>query len=336
MKNIKQLDMELYGGCNYDCDMCPQKDKGRERNFRVMLPYDTFTKIVDDAILHGVETISLHGSGEPTMCPYLVDAVKYIKNKSSDIRVFVFTNGYTLTPEKSRMLIEAGLDVLRISIIGHTREEYTKWMGKAAYDKLQYHAKAFSNILKELNSTTELHTYHLITDQSEQEKQILGYRNNWINYVGSQSEIWLMHNWAGTYEETPYHRDEISKTMHSTIEQRSCGRMFQPMLQVRAGGLEKGQHGAVVACCMVLGRDSEAVLGHLDTQTIEEVLNDAPLKELQDAHLQKKWDTISYCKGCDQLYDVPESLVWTNIPGREYKQSKMIDSLRIEISEEHK
>ena len=32
MKKIKQLDMELAGGCNYACQMCPQSF-GREKEF---------------------------------------------------------------------------------------------------------------------------------------------------------------------------------------------------------------------------------------------------------------------------------------------------------------
>ena len=32
MKKIRQLDMELAGGCNYSCEMCPQSS-GREKEF---------------------------------------------------------------------------------------------------------------------------------------------------------------------------------------------------------------------------------------------------------------------------------------------------------------
>ena len=39
-------------------------------------------KIVDDAEMHGVESISLHGGGEPTLNKYFIPAIKYIKNKN--------------------------------------------------------------------------------------------------------------------------------------------------------------------------------------------------------------------------------------------------------------
>ena len=80
---------------------------------------------------------------------------------------------------------------------------------------------------------------------------------------------------------------------------------------------------------MILGNDSVATLGHLDDQTIEEVLNGEKYEELRKAHREKRFDDISYCKDCDQLWHVPESLVWTNIEDRKYKQSKMIADLEI-------
>ena len=79
---------------------------------------------------------------------------------------------------------------------------------------------------------------------------------------------------------------------------------------------------------MVLGKDSEGVLGHLSNQTISEVVSGELYGELRAAHDEKRFDDIDYCKGCDQLYDAPDSLVWCNIPGREYQQSKNLPSLK--------
>jgi hypothetical protein len=33
--NLQQIDLELFGGCNYTCSMCPQGDiGGREKDFK--------------------------------------------------------------------------------------------------------------------------------------------------------------------------------------------------------------------------------------------------------------------------------------------------------------
>ena len=145
------------------------------------------------------------------------------------------------------------------------------------------------------------------------------YIKNWVDYTGAKSEIWMMHNWSGEYEVVYERRKD---------KRRSCGRPTASMLQVRAGGLDKHQ-GAVVPCCMVLGNDKEATLGHLDTNTIQEILDSKEYQELIRAHEEERFDDISYCKNCDQLWEAPESLVWTNIDNRKYNTSKVIEDMKL-------
>ncbi len=317
---VKQLDMELNGGCNYKCPMCPQAD-GRERDFLKKLPFDVFTKVVDDALQYGLDTVSLHGSGEPTLNRDMPKFVEYVKSKN--IKCISFTNGYRLTEDISRELIQTGINVLRISCIGYDRETYAHWMSVDAFDQVRENVRRFVELNKELGGHSEVHMYHLVIDETQKENEIAQYQVNWADYTGAMSEIWLMHNWAGSDVDLGYHREFM---IASESEKRSCGRPFSPLLQVRAGGLD-GHHAAVVACCMVLGKDSEAVLGHLDDQSIAEVIGGGPYTSLRDAHTEKRFDDIPYCANCDQLFDVPESLVWTNIDGREYGQSKVVSDV---------
>lgn len=322
---IRQLDIELHGGCNYDCTMCPQANNGRESNFRKLLPQTIFYSIIDQSVEMGCEAVSLHGSGEPTLCKYLPEAVKYCKEKG--LKVTVFTNGSLLTENLSKKLIESELDILRVSVIGYDKPTYKEWMSKDNFELVRDNAKRFNELTKGTN--TELHTYHLILDSSKKEEESRMYRENFIDIVGSKSEIWMMHNWAGTYTDTPYNRVHLLSNLEKpNIVEHSCGRMFQPMVQVRAGGLDN-HYGAVVACCMTLGRDSEAVLGHLDETPLKDIWNGEEYRNLRRKHIEGNWSDISYCKGCDQLYNFPDSLVWTNIEGRKYKQSKTLDNLII-------
>jgi hypothetical protein len=68
-------------------------------------------------------------------------------------------------------------------------------------------------------------------------------------------------------------------------------------------------------------------MGHMSEQTISEVVSSDAYKELRSAHEEERFDDIEVCKNRDQLYDTPEALVWCNIPGREYQQSKNLPSL---------
>lgn len=311
---IRQIALEIYGGCNYKCPMCPQAE-GREADFLKRMPFEVFKKVVDEGKSMGVEVISLQGSGEPTMHPEMPRFAAYVKSRG--IQCISLTNGFMLTPKLSRELIESGLDILRVSAIGHDRPSYQKWMSKDAFELVRKQVKEFLRLNRELGGKTELTLYHLILDDKQKDFEIQQYRRNWIDECGAPGEIWMMHNWGGQYE-GPYHRQGLKK--------RSCGRPASPYLTVRAGGPD-GHAASVVPCCFVLGQDSKAVLGNLDAQTISEVVAGAPYQDLRDKHAKGDFDSIDYCKNCDQLYDAPESLVWTNIPGKEYGQSKVLQDL---------
>ena len=323
MKKIRQLDMELAGGCNYACQMCPQGfEGGREKEFKKVLKWDNFVKIVDNAMEHGVESVSIHGGGEPTLNKDFIKSIKYIKDRN--LKCVSFSNGYTLNDKLIEEIANSGLDVFRISCIGYDSETYHKWMpSKSKKDTSDRYLTVRENVRKLVEAcegtNTEIHANHLIIDMKQKDYEVEQYIKNWVDITRTKSEIWMMHNWSGEYVEVYSRRKD---------KRRTCGRPMASMLQVRAGGLEKRQ-GAVVACCMVLGNDKEATLGHLDTQTIQEVLDGDKYKELVKAHEEERFDDISYCKNCDQLWNVPESLIWTNIEDVKYNHSHIVGDLRL-------
>jgi pyruvate-formate lyase-activating enzyme len=312
MIKIRQLDMELFGGCNYTCQMCPQGSKeGREHEFKKSLKWKNFVKIVDEAIEHGVEGISIHGGGEPTLHKNFIDCIKYIKNKN--IKCITFSNGYTLNKKLCKDISTSGIDIFRLSMIGYNEKLYHKWMGANAFEKVRKNVKYLVEVCKE--TKTEIQSTHLIIDNDDRNYEIDQYKK-WINHTNTLAEIWMMHNWSGNYN---------GNYTRSKKNMKNCNRPFLPSLHVRAGGLGKHQ-AAVVPCPFVLGSEIEATLGHLDTQTIEEVFNGEKYMELRNAHKEGRPEDISYCKNCDQLFEVPESLVWTNIKNRRYNESKLIDN----------
>ena len=78
---IRQLALEIFGGCTFKCCMCPQA-QGREREFLKKLPFEVFRKIIDDALDYGLEVVSVHGSGEATLYPDMPKFVEFVKSRS--------------------------------------------------------------------------------------------------------------------------------------------------------------------------------------------------------------------------------------------------------------
>ena len=304
--NIKTIDIELSGSCNYKCGMCPHSDPGREIGFRRNISFDLFKNIIDQGAEIGVQNVRLHGSGEPTLYKKLVEAVQYCTDKN--LNTLITTNGARLTENLSKQLCGAKLTELTVSAIGSDRKDYQKWMGTDNFDLIRNNVKFYNSISKK-----PANLYHLITKPNDQDNEIQQYLTNWEQFTKSTCEIWKMHNWSGVWDNKISPRNQKN--------QRSCGRMFEPVLEVRAGGID-GHQGAVVACCMVLGNDSQAVLGHLDSESLIDVWNGSARKKLQQYHKNGRWNEIEYCKNCDQLYDHPESLIYTSKAGRKYNQIK--------------
>tara|TARA_Y100000590_G_scaffold453635_1_gene599052 strand:- start:3452 stop:4450 length:999 start_codon:yes stop_codon:yes gene_type:complete len=301
---LQRIVMEVFGGCNYTCKMCPQTSPGRGKNFTRKMPVDEFKKILDSIIpKYGKPIINLEGSGEPTMAKDLAEYVKVVKSK--DLKSFMYCNGARLNGEFMQGVIDAGIDFIRFSLIGYNREEYKKWMNIDNFNLIISNIKETKKYIDESGSNCVLSTYHLITDNSQIDYEVKQYQKNIINIIGINSYIWKMHNWSGNYDNTKNARDMLKK--------RSCGRPFAPELTVRAGGAP-GRTGAIVPCCQTMGPPNElkSVLGHLDKETFEEIYFGKKYEELRDAHKNEKFDKIEYCKNCDFLDGDPEVLVWSN------------------------
>ena len=303
--NLKRVVMEVFGGCNYTCQMCPQSNPGRGKSFTRKMPLKQFTEILDKIVpKYGKPQINLEGSGEPTMAK---DLPKYIHEvKKRGLKCFMYCNGARLNGQFMKDVLNAGIDFIRVSVIGYNRELYNKWMNIDNFSLIRNNLEEMINYNLNQNLNCKISTYHLITDNSKLEFEIDEYKKNVINYVGSTGYIWKMHNWSGNYNNI----NERKKT-----DRRSCGRPFAPEITIRAGGAE-GRTAAIVPCCQTLGPPNEelSILGHMDKEEFHEILNGERYTKLRNAHTEKKFDEIDYCKNCDFLYEDPEVLVWSNDP----------------------
>ena len=197
-----------------------------------------------------------------------------------------------------RDAVDAGLDFFRFSLIGYNKDKYIKWMNKDAFKEVYDNIVEMKKYVTETDSNCDVATYSLIEDYDNRFEEVEAYKNL-LEPHGIHMEIWMMHNWSGVYNPTDKRNGQ----------QKTCGRPFSPDIVIRAGGND-GHKLAVHPCCQVLGNDSVAVLGHLDTNTIEEVWNGKEYNELRDNHLSGNYP--SYCVGCDFLIDDTNVLVYTN------------------------
>ena len=308
--NIDRAVIEVQGGCNFDCTMCPQDKRtgGRHKGFLTKMSLIEFEDNVQDCARHGLNVVNLDGSGEATMNRNLPEYIKIVKRY--DAKAIIFSNGFRMHGQFMKDCVDAGLDFFRFSFVGSTPEKYQEWMNNtrgSTYELIKKHVKEMMDYVKESGSDCVVETYHLITDNDNIEQELEQYKAI-VEELGCKTEIWKMHNWSGAYD--------IGETNARTGNVKTCGRPFSPDVVIRAGGLD-GHRGAVHPCCQVLGRDEEAVLGHTSVNTIEEIIRGEEYSALRESH--RTGEYTDYCRDCDFLLDTPETLVYTNNSRSEMK-----------------
>jgi MoaA/NifB/PqqE/SkfB family radical SAM enzyme len=118
--HLAKVYIEPTAMCNLDCAMC------------IRHSWDEVMGRMEEAtfqnILESLEKISprpsvfFGGLGEPLFHPRTMEWVRQVKQTGA--RVELITNGTPLTEKRARQLIEAGLDILWVSIDGATPESY--------------------------------------------------------------------------------------------------------------------------------------------------------------------------------------------------------------------
>ena len=302
---LKRIVMEVFGGCNYTCQMCPQSNPGRGKNFTRKMPIKEFERILDMIVpKYGTPLINLEGSGEPTMAKDLPLYIQSVKKRN--LKCYMYCNGAKLNGDFLKKVLDEKIDFIRFSMIGYDKKTYQQWMNIDNFDLIMSNIKEAKEYIESKNLKTKLGTYHLITDNTNLKNEINFYKENIIKKTGVFAYIWKMHNWSGNYE---------NKNARTKTERRTCGRPFAPELTVRSGG-QMNRTGGIVPCCQTLGPPNEekSLLGHLDQQSFEEVYFGEKYQKLREAHENKEFDKIDYCKDCDFLYDDPEVLIWSNDP----------------------
>lgn len=300
---LERIVMEVFGGCNYTCQMCPQSNPGRGKSWTRKMPISEFERILDEIVpKYGTPQINLEGSGEPTMAKDLDKYIQIVKKRK--LKCFMYCNGARLNGDFMKRVVDAGIDFIRISIIGYNRELYKKWMNIDNFELIKKNVVELQDYIKKSSSKCNVSTYHLITDNNNIKDEIKLYNQNVISQVKSIAYIWKMHNWSGNYSNT---------NPRKPTDRKTCGRPFAPEITIRAGG-SSGRTSAMVPCCQTLGPPNEekSILGHLDKESFENVYWGEAYNKLRSAHMEKKFDDIEYCKNCDFLYSDPEVLVWSN------------------------
>jgi len=180
--------------------MCLNKDLPRsEKGF---MSFGIFKKIIDEAS-HFAHDVNLFHRGESFLHPEIYRMIKYAKNRGISTRLN--TNATLLNEERSRQILDSGLDFLSFSFDGYERKVYENIRVGANFDKTLSNILGFLSIKKKQARSSPYTTFTVIefSDCSSGEiredikKQFM---KRFDSLPLDQFVVRKPHNWAGGYD----------------------------------------------------------------------------------------------------------------------------------------
>lgn len=107
----KSVKISLDDHCQFKCSFCVNSTQVNNP----VMPWEMFTRLIDELVENGTEEIGLFFIGEPLLAKRLEDAIKYVKSKKPDMYVFITTNGHLATDKRMEPLLKAGLNSVKFS-----------------------------------------------------------------------------------------------------------------------------------------------------------------------------------------------------------------------------
>lgn len=124
-----QLVVDVTENCNLACAHCPHASlKKKEQLTNGFLDKEIHHKLIDEIAGPGkgcCRYVRYTAQGETLLHPGLIDFIRYAKKKATSVQVNVTTNGTLMDESYSLRLLEAGVDVIDISLDAFLPETYS-------------------------------------------------------------------------------------------------------------------------------------------------------------------------------------------------------------------
>jgi hypothetical protein len=263
--------IETTNACNARCTICPHRDLRRPIQ---RMDDDLFTRIIDECAAEACREVHLHNFGEPLLDDRLADRVRYAKQRGI-AKVKIFSNGSLLDERRSRALIEAGLDELKVSFDGATREEFERIRAPLQFDRVVENLCRAVALRNELLSPMKIYVACCSTTDKQETMAML-------EKVVDGFSFGKIHNWAGQ-----------AGTNGRRRIRKPCSRLWRTFTVLASGD--------VGLCC--LDYDGQHLLGRIGSGTsIRETWRSAAYREVRLRHKQGRQAEIALCKECSKSF----------------------------------
>ena len=289
--------LETTNLCNYHCFYCPSGDNKLMKSKEVKRGYmtkDLFSKLVTDlaSFPKKIPSVYLHLNGEPLLHKSIVDFVKILKSSSVTDSIRIITNGHLLDEKISESLIDAGLDMLIVSI-EHIDNSGYKQVAKVdnGYTIVHQNVKKFNTIRRRKKSKIVVYAKIIKTLLSNEE--LHPFYSDFKDHVDiiNVEQPYKQNN----MDDDPTFTRQSDLNMHGLIKLQS-ERTVCPSPFFSLGVAYDGQ---VSPCCV--DWSNEVNIGNANNNSLLEIWEGVQLQTLKEKFLKGQKKDIPVCDACDYM-----------------------------------
>lgn len=276
------LSISMGNVCNLKCNYCyhgsPQKKKDiKNGKYKGMMMTKDMTDLIvsqSEEFGYKYKQATLVGSGEPLVNKDIVYIVKKMKTIAEKVKIV--TNATLLTEQLSLDLIEAGVDVIKISFQGMTDKKYLDMCGVNV---------SVENLIKQIRFLYEhkksCKVQLKIVDAALDEGEENLFMETFSNITDS---VWI-EKLSDVDESGKWISDE-NRWMNEIEKIDVC---YYPFYYIYID-----QDGFLYPCC---NATEEIKMGNIKEKTIKEIW-DYEVRNLCVSHLKDGYNSYPACKGC--------------------------------------
>jgi radical SAM protein with 4Fe4S-binding SPASM domain len=253
------------------------------------MDFDLYKKIISDIneFEKPIKVLRLYKDGEPLLNGRFPDMVRYAKENGNIERIDTTTNGSLLSPYRSKKIIDAGLDLINISVDGLSDEQFKSFTrAKVSFNKYVENIRFFY----EHKGDCEVFIKIAGNCLNEEEKK------KFFDTFGDIADRIFIENFAPCWPEF-----DVEK--HTGV--KISGGIYQnPLTNIQVCpyifySMSVNSDGTASLCFLDWSR--RLVIGDVKKQSMKEIWNGENLLHHQILHLNGNRKSNEQCASCGQL-----------------------------------
>jgi radical SAM protein with 4Fe4S-binding SPASM domain len=234
-----------------------------------------FKKIINECKENKCKCVHLHNFGEPLLDKDIFDRIKFAKDAGIK-RVKIFSNGSLLDNDKAIKLINSGLDEIKISFDGSSKDEYENIRIPLKFDTVVSNITNLSRLRNSMGSNLKIRVACCSTSSKTKTMEMLE------KHVDSFS-FGKIHNWGDDADKTNILQRNIRKP---------CSRIWRTFTILA--------DGTCALCC--LDYEGKVILGNVKINSIAEIWKNSKYNYIRDKHTKGEQHKIPACNNCSKSF----------------------------------